>query len=225
MTDTEVKETKPVEKKSSWLKYLLLLLIPLAGWGLYQGYWIIFPDKDTISLPLVPGHQFVYSGVYKSRSGGAKPITLTADNHRIVVERELDFEGQKRYFVAFYQGEYNLARIILSQDDQGIYTVSGRNHKTLSIPREVRRGQSWNYEFGSTKITGTVGPRKIIKTGLGDLEGREITLTSSEHNTIKLWINNEYGIIAFNYKFVFQGSNESEAELILKSEGEVGKGE
>jgi hypothetical protein len=220
MAEAEKSGNQP-EAKTGALKYLWILLIPLAAWAAYQGYWILFPDKDTIVLPLESGYEFVYSGKYKSHSGGAKPIILTADNHRIVVERELDFEGQKRYFLAFYQGEYNLARIILSQDDNGISIISGRNNKTLAIPKNVKRGQTWNYEFGSTKIKGTVGARAIIKTGMGDIEGREITFTSSEHNTIKLWINNEKGIIAFNYKFVFQGSNESEAELTLKSEGEV----
>ncbi len=173
-------------------------------------------EEDTLNLPLKTGEVHVYSGKYKSKGGIGNTITLTAEDHRLTVEREYDSEDGKRYLVTFNRGEERLIGLILMQQDDGLYAIFAKKAKSLLLPTHVKSGQSWKNKSGSRNIVARIGGRKTFETGLGKLEGREISFTTNEGNNIKLWLNDTQGIIAIHYSFVIQGSNRTEADLILK---------
>lgn len=194
----------------SYLRIILPLLI--LAISLFTGC----AEEDTLNVPLKTGEVHVYSGKYQSKGGIGKAITLTAPEHRTIVEREFEVDGSKRYLFTFHRGDERLIGLILTQQDDGLYAIFGHNNKHLIIPKNVKSGQSWKSESNPANIVTRVGGKKTFDTGLGKLEGREISSTTKEGNSIKLWINNTYGIIAIHYTFMVQGSNRTEADLVLK---------
>lgn len=173
-------------------------------------------EDDTLNMPLKTGEVHVYSGTYKSMGGVGKAIILAAGEHRLIVEREFEFEGNKRHLLTFNRDNDRIFWVILTQQDDGIYAIFGRNSKNLLFPKNVKSGQSWKTKSGSRNIVTRIGGRKTFDTGLGKLEGREVSFTTNEGNNIKIWLNDTYGVIAIHYSYVLQGANRTEADLVLK---------
>ena len=198
-------------------------------------FFIGCSEDDTITIPLKKGQVHTFTGKYVSRGGTGRSITLPAQEHRLIVERTFEFNGEKRYLVNFSRGDDRLMGMILTQQDDGTYVIFGRNHKVLLFPKNVKSGQSWEVKQGSRKVKIRIGGRKTFKTGLGSLEGREISFTTKERARIKLWINDKYGIIAIHYSYFAHGSNRTEADLVIqketnlddikKEEGKTGEGD
>jgi len=173
-------------------------------------------EEDTLVMPLESGDEYIYSGKYISRSGAGKPITLEAQKHYLLIEREFEYKGERRYLVTFNQGNIRVARRILTQNDQGIFFVQGIDKKTLIIPKHVKSGQKSKIQMGSREITIRIGGRKTFNTGIGKLEGREVSFSTTDRSRFKLWLNDKHGIIAIEYSYISSGSNRSEAKLVLE---------
>jgi hypothetical protein len=132
------------------------------------------------------------------------------------VEREYEAEDGKRFLLTFNRGDDRLVGMILIQQEDGLYAVFGKNVKNLLIPKNVKSGQTWKSKFASKTITTRIGGRKTFDTGLGKLEGREVSFKSEDGNRVKLWLNDVHGIIAIHYSYIIQAANRTEADLILK---------
>ena len=204
------KTTFSYQRSTGYLRIILptlfLLIVLFTGCS----------EDDTLNLPLKTGEVHVYSGTYKSKGGVGKAITLPAGEHRLAVEREFELEGNKRFLVTFNRGEERLIGLILTQQDDGLYAIFGKEVKTLLIPKNAKSGQSWKNKSGSRNITARIGGRKTFDTGLGKLEGREISFTTNEGNSIKIWLNDTQGVIAIHYSYSLQGANRTDADLVLK---------
>lgn len=202
-----------IRKERTLLLFLLFLLpgfmILLNGCG---------EEKDTLLLPLEKDNTFTYSGELISQSGSGKKIKMTAPKHRIVVERESERDGKKYFIIAFYQGDYRLRAMSMIQDEEGLYWVMGKEKKFLAIPRNVKKGQKWEYKVGSREIKAKAGGTRKFKTGMGELVGREIFYKSGGKSFFKIWINNDVGIIAIEFSHISDGSNRQEAKLILQKQ-------
>ena len=102
------------------------------------------------------------------------------------------------------------------QDENGLYWVMGKKSKFLAIPRNVKKGQKWEYKVGSREITAKVGGTRKFKTGMGEVVGREISYRGGGKSFVRLWINNDVGIIAIEFSHLSDNSSRQEAKLILQ---------
>ncbi|MCD4784503.1 MAG: hypothetical protein K8T10_11835 [Candidatus Eremiobacteraeota bacterium] len=202
---------KRIRKERALLLFFLFLL---------PGFMIFFngcgEEKDTLLLPLEKGDTFTYSGELISKSGSGKKIKMTAPKHRIVVKREYERDGRKFFIIDIYQGDYWIMAMSMSQEEEGLCWMMGKKSKFLMIPRNVKKGQKWECKIGSREIKATVGGTRKFKTGLGELVGREIFYNSGGKSFLKIWINNDVGIIAIEFSRISDSANRQEAKLILQ---------
>lgn len=195
-----------VKLRLALLLAIFPILILLAGCA----------KEDVIDVPLQAGRVFVFSGKYTSTGAAGKKISMQAHPHRIVIEREFEIEGEKRYQVVFYIGDQAEFAFILTKNDQGLFHVMGRKKKTLLIPSHVKSGQTWKFQGGDQEVTGKAGGWKVLKSPYGTKEGREISLSTPRKTRIKLLFNNNTGPVALRYSYIMEGAGRSEADLYLE---------
>jgi hypothetical protein len=195
----------------------ILVIIAMAG----MAAALFLPSylrsiTDELSLPLASGTVWKYQGEYVS-SGGQKEIKMKAPEHRIVIERVTEMEGEKRYLLAFFNGDHRWQAFILAQDAKGLFMVQGRNHRIMVFPRKIFLGQKWNVNTGVDRFLGQAWGKKKFSSPIGELTGREVSFSNREGIRLKLWINPRMGITAIHYSYLGEGANRNTANLVLSS--------
>jgi hypothetical protein len=170
-------------------------------------------DTEQLVFSMTEGVNFIYEGEYITR-GNQKIIRMNAPPHKLVVEREFQHEGEKRWLLSFRIGEMKLHSFILTISEEGLYFLTG-DTRTLAIPAELKKGKKWRFNFGSQEVTGTAGSRKLIRTSAGSFPAREISFQTNTRSRIKIWLNDNTGIVALNYSHIYDNLTRNEAELVL----------
>ena len=193
-------------KKRIFVYLTPAIIIILVGLWYYFTY---INDKEYISIPLKVKTAYIYKGKYIT-GGSQKKIEMEAPEHRIVVEREFNVSGEKRYLVSSWIGPVRAYALILYEGEDAIYVVMGKDKKIPVIPRHIHRGKKWEFDIGSRHFKGWAG--KKVK---GKYNARKIYLKSDAGTFVELGIDSNVGIVSIDYKYR-GGANFEEAKLFLK---------
>lgn len=212
-------------KKNAWLKNVLIGIVALVFMASAYYIYDYYTDTDVLDIPLAEGMTFKYDGIYLTR-GTQRTIEMEAPIHRLVVEREFEFEGEKRFLLALWIADQRVHAMILTKTPEGIFWVMGRNRKIFIIPRNVKRGQKWEFDIGSRHIKASVGKEREIETGTGVYKAREIFYQSNDRTRIRLWVEKSVGIVKIDFSSLGVsggGASREQAKLTLQEVEEKSK--
>jgi hypothetical protein len=176
-------------------------------------------DTDELNIPLEVGTVYKYDGKYLTH-GSQKTITMTAPEHKLIVERIIQDKGEKIYILAFWVGNQRVSAFALVRNEQGIFETSG-GKRVLLIPAKVKRGQKWEFNYASSMVEAEVKRKEQIKTCQGTMNARRIFYQSQERHRVTLWVTNNVGFVAINYSYIQDGTSRAEANLCLSGIGNM----